>query len=125
MSDDDKTLPPMVAKLGEHNEVIVCSFEEWHPWAMTHLFRRHPPGRAGRTLDVVVERTYCGPACISTVFVGMNASPEHPTWFETRVFGGEHDGEQHRYATWDEAKAGHDDVVERLHQLMRSNDHEP
>ena len=46
---------------------------------------------------------------VSTVFLGMDhgfgESP--PILFETMIFGGEHDEDQWRYATWDEAVAGH------------------
>ncbi len=30
-----------------------------------------------------------------------------PLLFETMIFGGEHDQEQWRYSTWEEAEAGH------------------
>jgi hypothetical protein len=46
---------------------------------------------------------------ISTVFLGLDHSfgGSVPILFETMVFGGEHDGYQERYATWEEAEAGH------------------
>ena len=34
--------------------------------------------------------------------------------FETMIFCGEFDEWQRRYATWDKAKAGHEDWVKRL-----------
>jgi hypothetical protein len=46
---------------------------------------------------------------VSTVFLGLNhqygSGP--PLLFETMIFGGTHDGYSDRYATWDEAEAGH------------------
>jgi len=50
---------------------------------------------------------------VSTVFVGL----EHqwgegpPLLFETMIFGGEHDGYQERYSTWEEAEEGHAEAV--------------
>lgn len=50
---------------------------------------------------------------ISTVFLGLNHrfGDGPPLLFETLVFGGPLDGEQERYATWDEAEAGHARMV--------------
>jgi len=47
---------------------------------------------------------------VSTVFLGLNH--QHFTGgpleiFETMIFGGPHDSYMERYATWDEADAGH------------------
>jgi hypothetical protein len=46
---------------------------------------------------------------ISTIFLGLDHNVLGPTpiLFETMIFGGERDGEQWRYSTWDEAEAGH------------------
>jgi hypothetical protein len=46
---------------------------------------------------------------VSTVFLGLdhNLYGDRPELFETMIFGGPHDEEQWRYATWDEAEAGH------------------
>lgn len=56
---------------------------------------------------------------VSTVFLGMdhgwNMRPDaRPVLFESMVFGGEDDEYQERYATWEEAEAGHKAIVERL-----------
>lgn len=50
---------------------------------------------------------------VSTVFLGLdhNLFGGRPLWFETMVFGGEHDHHQERYTTWEEAEAGHKWVV--------------
>lgn len=49
---------------------------------------------------------------VSTVFLGLDhglgGSVE---LFETMVFGGEHDGYQARYVTWDQAESGHREAV--------------
>lgn len=46
---------------------------------------------------------------VSTIFLGLdhNHGEGPPILFETMVFGGEHDHEQQRYHTWDEAIKGH------------------
>lgn len=50
-----------------------------------------------------------GDVRISTVFLGMDhAFGRGPALlFETMIFNGPHDGYQERFATWDEAVAGH------------------
>ena len=55
-----------------------------------------------------------GDVKISTVFLGLDHSSNggEPILFETMIFGGEHDQCQERYATWDEAEAGHKKALE-------------
>lgn len=62
-----------------------------------------------------VRWTRVGRASVSTVFLGLDHNfaamirghKDLPLIFETMIFGGEHDGEQWRYATWREAEEGH------------------
>jgi hypothetical protein len=64
---------------------------------------------------VHVRCTMVGDVEVSTVWVGMalaGGTPTRPLIFETMVFGGKHDDRAWRYATEDEADAGHDVVVE-------------
>ena len=51
---------------------------------------------------------------VSTVFLGLNHSfgGGTPILFETMIFGGKHNEYQERYATWEEAEAGHLRAVE-------------
>ena len=51
---------------------------------------------------------------VSTVFLGLDHSFSGgtPILFETMIFGGEHDQYQERYATYEEAEAGHIVAVE-------------
>lgn len=54
---------------------------------------------------------------ISTVFLGLDHAgyfSDIKQLFETQVFGGERDGYIKRYATWQEAEAGHRQVVSML-----------
>jgi hypothetical protein len=65
----------------------------------------------------VVEYTQLGPdVAVSTVWIGIDLghrSGGPPLIFETMVFSeDEHDGEMTRYATYDEAVAGHRQAVE-------------
>ena len=65
-------------------------------------------------------------AHVSTVFLGLDhnwAFPGEPrALFETMIFGGEFDQWQRRYATWDEARAGHEDWVKRLQRGFSLDD---
>lgn len=47
---------------------------------------------------------------VSTVFLGINHGygPVEQLWFETMIFGGDHDGFQDRCATYNDALAMHD-----------------
>jgi hypothetical protein len=60
---------------------------------------------------------------VSTIFLGVehNRFSSAPTLFETMVFDGDGYSEQRRYRTWDEAKAGHAEVVARLRAQLQSN----
>lgn len=55
---------------------------------------------------------------ISTVFLGLDHQfgKGKPLLFETMVFGGELDGEQDRYHTWEEAERGHKDMVNKVNR---------
>ena len=59
-----------------------------------------------------------GEADISTVFLALNhGDPDGKAlWFETMVFGGEHDQWQDRYETWEQAETGHRRVVAALRE---------
>lgn len=52
---------------------------------------------------------------VSTVFLGVNHGwNDKEEWFETMVFGGPMDGHQERYATWEEAEAGHKAILAKV-----------
>jgi hypothetical protein len=57
---------------------------------------------------------------VSTVFLGVNHRHGEgpPLIFESMVFGGEHDGEQRRYSTWEEAEKGHAELVSMVRPLQ-------
>ncbi len=69
------------------------------------------------TANRIVAREKVGDAEVSTVFLALDHNffmKGRPALFETMIFGGEHDGYQDRYATWDEAEAYHKLIVARL-----------
>lgn len=77
---------------------VPAPLEEWADW-----FEHHQSDR-------IVHQTNVGEAQVSTVFLGLDFSFIPGTRrqiFETMVFGGRRDGLCRRYATWDEAEAGH------------------
>jgi len=65
-----------------------------------------------------VERTKLGDEVeVSTVFLGMDhnfGGKGKPVLWETLVFGGPMDGEMDRYTSEEEARAGHQRMVERV-----------
>lgn len=63
-----------------------------------------------------VEKTTIGDVDISTVFLGLDHSfgGGEPLLFETMIFGGDDDGYQERYSTWDEAVKGHKFACEKV-----------
>lgn len=68
------------------------------------------------TADKTVMFDEVGGSKISTVFLGLDMSfgGKHPQLFETRVFGGPLNTETDRYATREEAIAGHAFMVQRV-----------
>ena len=66
--------------------------------------------------DRQIEITMIGDVRVSTVFLGLDHSfgVGPPLLYETLVFDGEHDGDQDRYSTLEEAQAGHARMVEMV-----------
>jgi hypothetical protein len=58
-----------------------------------------------------------GKVRVSTVFLGVNHNffgRGDPVLFETMIFGGPLDGEEWRYASYDEAERGHGEAVAKV-----------
>jgi hypothetical protein len=58
---------------------------------------------------------------VSTIFTGIDmriAGNGPPLVFETMVFGHVHDREQCRYSTWEEAQAGHLEVLFKVFRAL-------
>lgn len=67
--------------------------------------------------DRMVDRDEVGEAVVSTVFLVIDHrhfGDGPPLLFETMIFGGARDSYQVRYSTWDDAAAGHKEIVEAL-----------
>jgi hypothetical protein len=65
--------------------------------------------------DATVAQTTVAPGVnVSTVFLGLdyNDGVGAPILFETMIFGGERNGECHRYSAWEEAAKGHQEIVD-------------
>ena len=75
----------------------------------------------------VVAKTNVGALHVSTVFIGLNHQYGEgpPLVFETMVFDrdGHEAGPQRRYSTWEEAEAGHQEVVwwAQVHEKGKRN----
>ena len=92
----------MYWKLDGHTPVP-CTRDEW--------------GALMERGDRQVARDEFDGITVSTVFLGIdhNFSGGPPLIFETMVFGGGLTEYQTRYATWDEAEAGHRDALALAH----------
>lgn len=65
----------------------------------------------------IVKQTRVDDVLVSTVWLGLDhrfSGEGPPLIFETMIFGGDHDGEQWRYATLQQAKDGHARALRRL-----------
>jgi hypothetical protein len=66
--------------------------------------------QGGVSVQVAEDRV--GDVRVSTIFLGIDGRVSaEPMLFETMVFGGPLDHERRRYTTWDEAEAGHAEVL--------------
>lgn len=63
---------------------------------------------------------------VSTVFLGIDHSfsplPHAPLIFETMVFGGSMDQKMDRYSTYKKAEAGHQKMVDAVHENLNKWD---
>ena len=85
---------------------IPLSDYEWEEWRGV---RRH-----------IIRNTDLLGGEVSTIFLGINhnyAEPSDPILFETMVFGGDLDGTQERYRTYEEAIAGHAEMIEKVERV--------
>ena len=68
-----------------------------------------------RRSERTVRKTRIGAdVLVSTVFLGLDhrfGRQGPPLLFETMIFGGPHDGDMWRSATWEDAEKGHEEVV--------------
>jgi hypothetical protein len=91
--------------------VIPCDHETWIAY-----YSAGPDARR-------VAKWERGDVMVSTVFLAVNhgfGDYTGPLWFESLVLVGEMTGEMRRYATWDEAVAGHNELVAEVEATMRT-----
>ncbi len=103
--------------LDGHKAVVEDDLMVWGKWfedADRHVAVTHLPAWP---LMVLVGKLFktkrFDPAKVSTVFLGLDHSfgDGELQLFETMIFGGKQDEEMRRYATWEEAEAGHKEMV--------------
>lgn len=87
-------------------KVGVAEYIEWHS-SIGNIWKR-------------VNYTVIDDVTISTIFLSADHRWDNgpPILFETMVFGGPLDHEMSRYATWDEAEEGHNNMVKRVKEGM-------
>jgi hypothetical protein len=93
-------------KIDADHAVHETDMDGWIAWMMLEAREDF------ETLCRVAQTQIDGDCWISTVFLFM--SPGDQPRFETMVFGGDHDKRIRRYATWDEAAAGHAAIVDEV-----------
>jgi hypothetical protein len=80
------------------------------------------PDHGSRSVRLDVLRSGNELVRVSTAFLmGINhrwLEGTDPLLFETMVFGGTMDNAQWRYSTWEQAEAGHQEVLEQLLREM-------
>jgi hypothetical protein len=74
-------------------------------------------GRWMADADRCVARTIQGDVWVSTVFLGLDHNFHFggpPQLFETMAFHGDEGEDMDRYSTWEEAEAGHAEMVRKV-----------
>jgi hypothetical protein len=90
--------------LDEHNGVVECDLITWG------RFFEKMENRLVAYTEITSEIN------VSTIFIGIDhrmCGKGPPVLFETMVFGGEFDGYDYRYTSWDDAETGHKMMVAR------------
>ena len=93
------------------HEPMAVDLDTWVKWV-----EEHHNDSLRRVGDDTVKKQR-----VSTVFLMLDHNfgfglfgDDRPILFETMIFGGTHDQAMWRYATWDEAEAGHRRIVAAL-----------
>ncbi len=89
--------------LDGHTPVVCNDLIQWGKWMQSDK-------------GIVKQDTLPNDVRVSTVFLGLDHNYDDegpPLLFETMVFGGGiHDQSMRRYSTWEEAEAGHSEMLE-------------
>ena len=98
---------------------------KWYKLNEDHTTEPYPEGEYPLNGEFTSRSKHVGDETIngqrvSTVFLDLDHNfmfeDPRPVLFETMIFDGEYSGEMWRYCTWDEAKEGHDRIVNCLKQ---------
>lgn len=86
--------------LNDKGEVESTTIDQWGIWM-------------NNPNNVIIKQEYIGNAFISTVFLGISYGVVmgKPLFYETMIFGGEHDSYQVKYTSKEEALEGHKKAV--------------
>lgn len=89
-------------------------------WGELHAQGVEPDGRYGPQSYVRVGEDVVDGVTVSTVWMGIDHgfADGRPVIFESMIFGGDHDQEQMRYCTEEEAIKGHAEAVHDLRAGM-------
>ena len=93
----------MYYRLDGHIAMPVDDIMEWARW-----FAK---------ADRIVRRDVISGVIISTVFLGIDhnfGDDGLPILYKTMIFGGDHNEDQYRYSTYDEAVAGHEKILDEI-----------
>lgn len=85
---------------------VKCEYDEWEEWLQEG--------------DFLVGITSKNGITVSTMFLGISTgvgNDGHHYVFETMVRGGEYHHYTDRYATWEDAEAGHDCIVKMVFEI--------
>lgn len=91
--------------LDDNHKAVPCTLEQHSDWIKGNFLRK------------IVSKTRLPNGIeVSTVFLGLDHSFNggQPILFETMIFGGDEDGYQDRYYTWDEAVIGHLETLKKV-----------
>lgn len=97
--------------LNADREPVPCDFLTWHNWF------QFPENR-----KIAQAQFYS--FVVSTIFLGLDLTLSGvPLLYETKVFLHQEELASHRYATWDEALAGHNGIMASLAHQHGIDDH--
>lgn len=108
---DQRYSRPLQYKLDGHRVTLCESASEWAEWFAV--------------ADRRVAQTWLGDVRVSTVFLGLEHNPlpdGSPALFETEVHVNGTANPVRRYAVWDDAEAGHAEIVAMIEAEIAKTD---
>lgn len=93
-------------------KVVPTSLSDWARWMESS--HAQTPEEVLKRRTVARTKLHNDQVLVSTVFLGVNYGFNKDLWFETMVFGGEHEDFTQRYETYKEALEGHKKIVQMV-----------